>query len=198
MNVSNEQLDTIKELFNIGVGRAAQTLSTMLNSFIQLEVPTVEIFVHPNYSELKKHFNLENVSAVTMDYKSSFSGSVFLMIPPESATVLVSALVNEEPGPISLDPVRAGTLCEVGNMIINSLMGSIANVLKETVNYSLPEYKESTFENILLEKSEEEGTSICIANTTMKIQELEINGNLIIIFKVGHLQKLLASIDKLL
>ncbi len=133
-----------------------------------------------------------------MDYKSSFSGSVFLMIPPESATVLVSALVNEEPGPISLDPVRAGTLCEVGNMIINSLMGSIANVLKETVNYSLPEYKESTFENILLEKSEEEGTSICIANTTMKIQELEINGNLIIIFKVGHLQKLLASIDKLL
>ncbi len=41
MNISDEQLDTIKELFNIGVGRAAQTLSTMLNSFIQLEVPTV-------------------------------------------------------------------------------------------------------------------------------------------------------------
>ncbi|MBT5026801.1 MAG: chemotaxis protein CheC [Nitrospina sp.] len=198
MNINNEQLDTIKELFNIGVGRAAQTLSTMLNSFIQLEVPTVEIFENPDYSELKSRFDLDNVSSVSMDYESSFSGSVFLMIPPESATVLVSALVNEEPGPISLDPVRAGTLCEVGNMIINSLMGSIANVLKETVNYSLPEYKENTFQNILEDKSEEGETSICIANTTMKIQELEINGNLIIIFKVGHLKKLLDSIDKLL
>ena len=195
MNINNEQLDTIKELFNIGVGRAAQTLSTMLNSFIQLEVPTVEIFEDPDYSELENRLNLDNVSAVSMDYESSFSGSVFLMIPPESATVLVSALVNEEPGPISLDPVRAGTLCEVGNMIINSLMGSFSNVLQETVNYSLPEYKESTFENILLEKSEQKETSICIANTTMKIQELEIRGNLIIVFKVGHLEKLLASID---
>ncbi|MBT5869280.1 MAG: hypothetical protein HOH38_10625 [Nitrospinaceae bacterium] len=99
MNINNEQLDTIKELFNIGVGRAAQTLSTMLNSFIQLEVPTVEIFENPDYSELKSRFDLDNVSAVSMDYESSFSGSVFLMIPPESATVLVSALVNEEPAP---------------------------------------------------------------------------------------------------
>jgi chemotaxis protein CheC len=195
VDIKEEQLDTIRELFNIGVGRAAHTLSTMLNSFIQLEVPTVEIFSNPDYSELKKSFNLDQVSTVSMDYESSFSGSVFLMIPPESATVLVSALVNEEPGPISLDPVRAGTLCEVGNMIINSLMGSISNVLQETVNYSLPEYTENTFEHILQEKSENDETSICIANTTMKIKELEINGNLIVIFKVGHLEKLLASID---
>ncbi|MBT3921413.1 MAG: chemotaxis protein CheC [Nitrospina sp.] len=195
MKITEEQLDTIKELFNIGVGRAANTLSTMLNSFIQLEIPTVEIYTNPDYSELKKRLNLDQVSTIMMDYESTFSGSVFLMIPPESATNLVSALVNEEPGPISLDPVRAGTLCEVGNMIINSLMGSFSNVLQETVNYSLPEYKESTFENILLEKSEQKETSICIANTTMKIQELEIRGNLIIVFKVGHLEKLLASID---
>ena len=195
MKITEEQLDTIKDLFNIGVGRAANTLSTMLNSFIQLEIPTVEIYTNPDYSELKKRLNLDQVSTIMMDYESTFSGSVFLMIPPESATNLVSALVNEEPGPISLDPVRAGTLCEVGNMIINSLMGSFSNVLQETVNYSLPEYKESTFENILLEKSEQKETSICIANTTMKIQELEIRGNLIIVFKVGHLEKLLASID---
>lgn len=197
MHVSEDQLDTIKELFNIGVGRAAQTLSTMLNSFIQLQVPTVEIFTNPDYSALKKRFGLDRVSTITMDYQSSFSGSVFLMVPPESATVLVSALVDEEPGPINLDPVRAGTLCEVGNMVINSLMGSIANVLKETVNYSLPEYKEDAFENIFQERSANDDTSICIANTTMKIKELEINGNLIIVFKVGHLKKLLASIDNL-
>ena len=158
MKITEEQLDTIKELFNIGVGRAANTLSTMLISFIQLEIPTVEIYTNPDYSELKKRLNLDQVSTIMMDYESTFSGSVFLMIPPESATNLVSALVNEEPGPISLDPVRAGTLCEVGNMIINSLMGSFSNVLQETVNYSLPEYKESTFENILLEKSEQKKT----------------------------------------
>ncbi len=197
MNVSEEHLDAIKELFNIGVGRAANTLSTMLDSFIQLDVPSVEIFSNPDYLEIKKKFNLDEVSTVVMDYESTFSGSVFLMIPPKSASILVSVLVDEEPGPTSLDPVRAGTLCEVGNMVINSLMGSISNILQETVNYSLPEYKESTFEKVLQEKSQSKDVSICIAHTNMKIKELEVQGNLIIVFKVGHLKKILAAIDDL-
>lgn len=196
MNISEEQLDAITEIFNIGVGRAAHTLSSILSSHIQLQIPTISIFTDPDYSELKHHFNLDRVSAVTMDYDSHFSGSVFLMIPPESAAVLVSTLVDEEPSPIHMDPVREGALCELGNMIINNLMGSISNFLMETVSYSLPEYKEDTFENILAGKTETDGSSICIANTTMTIEELKVHGNLIVLFKVGHLEKLLASIDK--
>ena len=196
MNISDEQRDAITEIFNIGVGRAAQTLSAVLNSHIQLQVPTVEVFTEPDYSELKKRFNLDQVSAVTMDYDSHFSGSVLLVISPESAAILVSTLVDEEPGPVNLDPAREGALCELGNMIINNLMGSIANFLEETVHYSLPEYKEGPFESILQEKSNKEGTSVCVANTTMSIEELEVHGNLIVIFKVGHLTKLLDSIKK--
>jgi len=196
LNISDEQRDAITEIFNIGVGRAAQTLSAVLNSHIQLQVPTVEVFTEPDYSELKKRFNLDQVSAVTMDYDSHFSGSVLLVISPESAAILVSTLVDEEPGPVHLDPAREGALCELGNMIINNLMGSIANFLEETVHYFLPEYKEGPFESILQEKSNKEGTSVCVANTTMSIEELEVHGNLIVIFKVGHLTKLLDSIKK--
>lgn len=197
MNTSEEQLDTIKEIFNIGVGRAANTLSCILNNFIQLEVPSVQIFTSPNYSELKTSFNLDDVSAVKMGYECSFSGSTFLMIPPHSATILISTLVQEEPGPISLDPVRAGTLCEVGNMIINSLMGSMSNILNETVTYSLPEYMENKFEKILQEKPMEVENSVCIANTTLRIKELDAHGKLIIILKISSLERFLASIDKI-
>lgn len=36
---------------------------------------------------------------------------------------------------------------EIGNIVINSVMGSIGNVLRQHMNYALPVYLEDTVEN---------------------------------------------------
>ena len=43
-----------------------------------------------------------------------------------------------------------GTLTTIGNIVINSVTGSISNVLRQYMNYALPVYLEDTVENILL------------------------------------------------
>jgi chemotaxis protein CheY-P-specific phosphatase CheC len=43
MKTSPEQLDALRELINIGIGRAAGVLNEMLSAHIQLYVPDVEI-----------------------------------------------------------------------------------------------------------------------------------------------------------
>lgn len=43
-----------------------------------------------------------------------------------------------------------GTLTTIGNIVINNVMGSISNVLRQYMNYALPVYLEDTVENILL------------------------------------------------
>jgi chemotaxis protein CheC len=44
MDLTADQIDALKELINIGIGRAAGVLNTMLHSHIRLRVPVVEIF----------------------------------------------------------------------------------------------------------------------------------------------------------
>jgi|GEM_PF-3941068 len=54
MNINNEQLDAIKEIFNIGVGKGAQVLSQLLESHIQLEVPDIRIYKYDDLEILVK------------------------------------------------------------------------------------------------------------------------------------------------
>lgn len=43
-----------------------------------------------------------------------------------------------------------GTLTTIGNIVINSVVGSLSNVLRQYMNYALPVYLEDTVKNILL------------------------------------------------
>lgn len=43
-----------------------------------------------------------------------------------------------------------GTLTTIGNIVINSVIGSISNVLRQYMNCALPVYLEDTGKNILL------------------------------------------------
>ena len=194
MNFTSDQLDAIKELFNMGVGKGASILSQMVDSRVHLEIPKVEIFSSSDFEKIEESIGLNESSSVNMSFSGSFDGKVSLLIPPDSASILVAALTHEEPGPMKLDPVRAGTLCEVGNMIINGLMGSITNVLHKSIDYSLPEYNEGKIEDVIGFQAEEE-INICVATTTLKIENLEVCGKLLVVFKVGYLQELLAAID---
>ena len=194
MNLTSDQLDAIRELFNMGVGKGASILSQMVDSRVHLEIPKVEIFSSSDYEKIKESIDLNESSSVDMSFSGSFDGKVSLLIPPDSASILVAALTHEEPGPMKLDPVRAGTLCEVGNMIINGLMGSITNILHKSIDYGLPEYNEGKLEDIIGIQPKED-INICIATTTLQIENLEVCGKLLVIFKVGYLQELLSAID---
>lgn len=197
MKLTSDQLDAVRELFNMGVGKAASILSQMVDSRVHLEIPKVEIFSSSNFEKIKESIELNESSSVNMTFSGSFGGKVSLLIPPDSASILVAAMTHEEPGPMKLDPVRAGTLCEVGNMIINGLMGSITNILHKSVEYGLPEYSEGKIENILSLSSNEEEINICIATTNLKIENLEVCGKLLVVFKVGYLQELISAIDEI-
>ena len=44
MNLTPDQADILRELMNIGVGRAAGMLNEMTDAYVRLQVPSVGIF----------------------------------------------------------------------------------------------------------------------------------------------------------
>lgn len=196
MSLTPDQLDILKELVNIGVGRAGSVLSEMLDERISLSVP--EIFVGEP-GELEKYYGHpsdSSIALVSLPFSGSFDGKAMLFFPPPSAVTLVRLLTGEGEDAESLDSVKAGTLVEVGNIVLNGVIGSLTNLLSTTVHYGVPEYLESSIHKMIADQVDPVAT--ILANTHFSVEHQRIKGNIMLIFSVGAFGDLIAAIDRLI
>lgn len=196
--ITDEQLDALQEFINIGVGRAGAMLNEMVASPIVLNVPVLQVFDNKTLQqELATQFNGSCLSAVGLKFSGSFMGSAELVFPTDSAASLVSLLTGEERDSPDLDAVKIGTLTEVGNIVINGVLGSISNLLKRRMNYTIPTYYEDTIDHLLSDNySSDLDTIFFLAQARFEIQQLEIMGEIILIFELASFDTLLSCIDE--
>lgn len=196
--MTDEQLDALQEFINIGIGRAAGMLNEMVESPIALSVPVLQVFDSTSLQhQLSAQFNGHRLAAVRLNFSGSFSGSAELVFPTESASSLVALLTGEDSNSPDLDAVKIGTLTEVGNIVINGVLGSISNLLKRQMTYSLPTYAEDTVEQLLpASYSCDRSTVFLLAQARFEIAQLEIVGDIILIFELASFDELLSCIDQ--
>jgi len=198
MKLSTRQLDALQELVNIGIGQAAGVLNDMIDSPIRLQIPYLQILTPLDVEEeLEQHLNGEQIAAVQLKFTGSFGGIAQLVFPTNSAALLVTMLTGEEVGTHDLDSVKIGTLSEVGNIVINGVMGAISNVLQQRLNYSIPTYSEGTIANLLVSGGLATDTVVLLAQTSFMIERLHIEGDIILIFNVNSFDTLLTAINQL-
>jgi chemotaxis protein CheC len=198
MNPTALQLDALLELINIGVGRSADVLNTMLNSHIDLQVPFVKILLADDFRKEIEALGSDSLAAVHLAFKGTFSGTAQLIFPAATASKLVTTVTGEEVKSESLDEIRSGTLCEIGNVVLNGLMGSISNVLKMHLNYNVPTYMEGKVEKMMAISGDTgSNTKILLARTRFTIRDLKIEGDIIVFFETGALDALLIEIGTL-
>ncbi|MEG4252630.1 chemotaxis protein CheC [Microcoleus sp. AT3-A2] len=198
MKLSTRQLDALQELVNIGIGQAAGVLNDMIDSPIRLQIPYLQILTPIDVEEeLEQHLNGEQIAAVQLKFTGSFGGIAQLVFPTNSAALLVTMLTGEEVGTQDLDSVKIGTLSEVGNIVINGVMGAISNVLQQRLNYSIPTYSEGTIASLLISGGLATDTVVLLAQTSFMIERLHIEGDIILIFNVNSFDTLLTAINQL-
>ncbi|WP_244532780.1 chemotaxis protein CheC [Geitlerinema sp. PCC 9228] len=195
MTIDEAELNALQELVNLGVGSAAGTLNEMLDTHIDLQVPYVQTYP---FSEAKhllvERLNSQIISSVQLHFSGTFTGMAQIVFPTESASALISELTGEEIGSCDLDAVKVGTLSEVGNIVLNGVMGTIGNILHEPLQYSLPAYVENTVDQLLTSPDFSTDTTIILVQTHFSIQALQVTGDIILIFKVGSFACFLRSI----
>lgn len=192
MMLTPMQLDILQELINIGVGRAAGMLNQMVNTHIQLQVPVLKVLTPSQLAELYATRSNSVFSAVQLSFTGEFTGISALIFPPESASKLVRVVLGKEAMPED-ERMRCGTLQEVGNIVLNGVMGSIANILKEPLRFSPPNYLEADIVDIVGRGN----GMILVARTQFSMKDHLIEGEVLIIFSLSSFDSLLTSIDTL-
>jgi len=196
MNIDEDSCDAIRELINIGVGRAAGLLNEMTGTHIRLNVPEVHILKFSDLIRSNKLLESDQLSAVTLRFSGAFSGISMLVFPPDSAALLITALTGEEIEEPELDALRIETLNEVGNIVNNAVMGSITNFLNAHLMYSMPTYLEGDIRQILGTERASAYHWVVLAISKFMLEDLNIVGNILMIFEIGSLDTLLTRIQE--
>ena len=190
--------DALSELVNVGVGRAAASLSAMVKERIDLSVPKI---VTISFQELNFHLGLEQelseeplVSIVQQPFGGKVGGTASLLFPLASARKLVGLLTDGALSAEELDLEMEAALTEVGNILINGVMGTIGNIAGMDIIFKLPEYMkcsmgelEHTFQN----------RDLMLAMVLIAISGQEIKGHLILLFDLPSMESLQGIVEKL-
>ncbi len=197
MKLSDMEIDALTEMVNIGVGRAANSLSDIIGEHILLKVPHVRVFPLDDLADALSAFEKDKHSSVLQAFHGDFTGTSALIFPPQSAVRLVSALTGGEIDSPTLDSVRSGTLVEIGNIVINAILGTMGNMLDSSFIFSLPEYREIRNIKDIIDGDgpRKEKGLIMLAEANFNISTLEINGFIFIVFKLESIKNLVRMIS---
>lgn len=188
------QDDVLRELINIGVGNAAGVLNQMVQAHVTLQVPEIRLIRHADLAEQPSSCGWGRGVAIRIAFGGSFEGVTALIFSQESAATLVNLLVGESPLDMDMHSLRIGTLQEVGNIVLNGVMGSIANMLGEHLDYMPPDYQEDEISHVLPEDLDGGGIIIFI-RANFLIEEHLIEGDVLIFFNTSTLRELIHKID---
>ncbi len=195
MNLSEQQVDAFREFLNIGVGRAAATLNEMVDAHIGLTVPVIKVVSSDAIEAHLSAFGDQINSAIGLTFTGPFSGSAALLFSLDNAAKVLAAVTGEPPDDSQIDDVSRGTLLEVGNIVINGIVGSISNLIEGHMTYSVPSYSEDTVRNLVMSGTEGQGVDVLLARSSFCVEDLQMHGDIIMVFEVGSFGLLLHAID---
>lgn len=199
VQLNQEQKDSIAEIFNIGVGKAADSLSKLTGLKIDLTIPQVEIVERSALtSSLRDHFNLkEKVVTLQQGFKGDFHGMAFLILPPEKLRELIGLILSGE-ADLNDEDIYRDSATEIGNIIISSCLSAFGNTV-ETPLTLLPPAMVEAEEDVLTGNGGDPSLMrhALVARVGLGIKQRNIAGFLVLVISVGSMKLLLACIEKL-
>jgi len=200
--IDAEEKDVLQEIMNIAFGVAAAELAEVINIFVVLSVPYIQVL---RAWELPEHIRSEvggreSVSIVEQDFWGEFKGNALLVFQAEAGKELAFMLNGGdtsifEPG--TTDRFESEILMEVGNILIGACVGKLAELLGDVIQYSPPRVLvENQANDALPQNLFDPGCSAIILRTMFRFNDKDIGGFLFLVTShesIGWLKGALAN-----
>ena len=183
--------DALTELVNIGVSRAAASLRKMVKKQVLLSVPSVEVVTRRSAATLIGQRESESLIAVRQQFEGPFSGRALLIFPESNGLHLVRAIVGDDFSAEELAEMEVEALAETGNVILNGCLGTMANMLQQSLKMSLPDVRRGS-SDILFEVliSPAEDSFVLFLYINFSVREHDIRGYIAMIMDLPSLEML--------
>lgn len=189
------ELDLLTELFNIGVGRAAGSLSQIVQQPIKVSVPTVEMITR---QEMIDSIGAEQaIVAVSQEISGTFDMNSTLIFPVQNSLEIVKLMIDTGLTDEMAAELQQEAFSEIGNIFLNACIGVIANTLGKTLEIDLPIFENASAKEILESDLHSEKDFMLSIQLNLHLQESSIDGYLMFVLNevsFGHLHSCLREL----
>lgn len=194
-----EAEDILKELFNISVGKSASILSEIINKKILLDVPKLKI-LDLNDETIEIDDVIPPVANGTImvssiSFNDEMEGKASLIFPADKMRIFINLCLNKNDDnkiyDMNFTDIDFDVIKEIGNIILNSVIGEVGNYLKIKLSYILPEVKIFDISDFKKNIKNKEYYYVLVLYITFQIDDSEIVGAIIINLTLNSLSKLL-------
>lgn len=190
-------MDALTEIFNIGAGRAASSLSEIVGDEVQLSVPRVQLYQPSEINAEVLSLNSPRLGAVKQSFSGPFDAQAMLLFTEDRALEIVHDMMGSQVGIEDVAEFEQEAMCELGNIILNACLSSMADMLELTLDSSLPVYSVGETDALLRQiVSEADQSVMLVLHIDLAIVKRQSQGYLVFLLSSSSLQKLLAHIDR--
>ncbi len=195
IKLSELEEDLLTELFNLGVGNAAASLSIMVKQEIKLSVPLIEFLT---VKELANKLGNDNsICSVSLSVSGPFSAQSMLLFPEENSMEIVRKLLGEDLPEDTLIELQKEAFSEIGNIVLNACIGSLSSALNEEFTLDLPVFELAKPDKLLSVSKNKNETALFI-RINLTLSASEITGYMAFLMGALSLEQLKNILSKML
>ena len=199
IDLSELQRDALVEVFNIGVGQAANSMSQIVGEAIKLSVPKVELMPgNDKTNAISAIIRNPNICAVSQEFTGGICSKAFLNFPEGKTREIVRRMVGESVNADELSEMEQEALSEIGNIILNSCFSSMSDLLCVEFHSSLPTYHLGLVGDVLSMPDNNNDDLLLLLHIDFSMPNDQINGYLVFLLTLPSFKSLIKHIDRFL
>jgi len=183
-NLTESQLDALKEISHIGMGHAATALSQLLGHPLALTVPQVSILP---LADIPRHIGGEEelMAGLYLKIRGDAKGNILILLPRQSVLSIIHMLTGKKAtSTMILTEEERSVLKELANILASSYLTALSNLLGVLLIPSIPglafDMAGAVVDYLLIELGEVGGV-VMIIETRFENRESKISGRLFLL-----------------
>ncbi|MCX6693601.1 MAG: chemotaxis protein CheC [Methanomicrobiales archaeon] len=201
MPITASQADALRELGNIGAAHAATTLSTMLMSNIEMDVPEISLV---DISRIHEYVGDDLAALVLFQVMGEVTsgGYLLLYIPKRSIVRLTNVMLGMTDPDRDLTEMDHSALLEIGNIMVSAFLDGTAGLLNIVMLPSPPslviDMPHAAIETILAAQEHSDINEVVIFRTELKSDEHAISSSIFLLPNEPMLNEILSMLETLI
>ncbi len=187
--------DLLLELFNLGVGRAANSLSQLVQKEVLLSVPEVSIDTTDQVVADLDSGTL--ICGISQEVRGPFDARAMLVFPEQGSLEVVGQMLGGGMPEEMVAELQQEAFTEIGNIVLNACIASISNTLDGTFEIDVPQFCHGSVDSVFSAEAVGGDNISMLIYIHMRLRESEITGHLAFLLSSDSLQQLHHQLAKI-
>lgn len=176
--LTDEQLETIKELCNISFGAASSSLAVIVSK--DVDVPTPEITEHPNVSSFVSPYGEEPATQIVFSYTGGLTYKTVFVTKTKDLQNLATLMMGGEQPPetegaaAELDEIQISAISEAFSQMMNASATSMASMMGDTIEVSAPELEVYSTDAVVAKASDLGSKAVLAIQFNLEVGDGEV------------------------